>query len=83
MQIYAIDLGFRGFCPHGKPLIEKGKPQICGIDTACPKDYLCHVTNKESKSICCMDPGKPFISIMNHFNQSERKFFSIILSIAS
>uniref|UniRef100_A0AC34RPT1 BPTI/Kunitz inhibitor domain-containing protein n=1 Tax=Panagrolaimus sp. JU765 TaxID=591449 RepID=A0AC34RPT1_9BILA len=49
--------GFRGFCPHGKPLIQQGKIVSCGIDKACPKSFVCHVTKKDTKSVCCPDPA--------------------------
>lgn len=49
--------GFKGFCPHGKPLLKTGKIVTCGIDTACPMSHVCHVTKKETKSVCCPDPA--------------------------
>uniref|UniRef100_A0AC34F1S9 BPTI/Kunitz inhibitor domain-containing protein n=1 Tax=Panagrolaimus sp. ES5 TaxID=591445 RepID=A0AC34F1S9_9BILA len=56
-QCEIICPGFRDFCPHGKPLLNKGKPTLCGIDTACQKGFVCHVTKKETKSVCCPDPA--------------------------
>ncbi|KAK0412611.1 hypothetical protein QR680_006309 [Steinernema hermaphroditum] len=49
--------GYKGYCPHGKPLVQKGKIQTCGISTICPRNYLCHVTRKETRSVCCSDPA--------------------------
>uniref|UniRef100_A0A915AR37 BPTI/Kunitz inhibitor domain-containing protein n=1 Tax=Parascaris univalens TaxID=6257 RepID=A0A915AR37_PARUN len=48
--------GYRGYCPHGKPLIVNGEISGCGIEIPCPKGYVCHVTRKDSKSVCCPDP---------------------------
>uniref|UniRef100_A0A158R5Y4 Kunitz/Bovine pancreatic trypsin inhibitor domain protein n=1 Tax=Syphacia muris TaxID=451379 RepID=A0A158R5Y4_9BILA len=49
--------GYSGYCPHGKPLVTSDKIVPCGIDSVCPKGYVCHVTRKNSKSICCPDPS--------------------------
>uniref|UniRef100_A0A914RRH6 BPTI/Kunitz inhibitor domain-containing protein n=1 Tax=Parascaris equorum TaxID=6256 RepID=A0A914RRH6_PAREQ len=48
---------YRGYCPHGKPLIVNGEISGCGIEIPCPKGYVCHVTRKDSKSVCCPDPS--------------------------
>ena len=50
-------LGYRGFCPHGKPMVSGGKIESCGIDTNCPSGHVCHVSKRDSKSVCCPDPG--------------------------
>uniref|UniRef100_A0A914QR56 BPTI/Kunitz inhibitor domain-containing protein n=1 Tax=Panagrolaimus davidi TaxID=227884 RepID=A0A914QR56_9BILA len=69
--------GFRDFCPHGKPLLNKGKPTMCGIDTACQKGYVCHVTKKETKSVCCPDPAS-FCLLPKEIGpcqRSEKRYF--------
>ncbi|KHN72724.1 Papilin [Toxocara canis] len=48
----------RGYCPHGQPLVANGKVTGCGVETFCPRGYVCHVTRKNSMSVCCPDPGK-------------------------
>lgn len=53
----AVHLGFRGLCPHSKPMLVKGQPQECGVETACPANFVCHINTQQSKSICCPDPG--------------------------
>ncbi|CAI4222553.1 unnamed protein product [Auanema sp. JU1783] len=49
--------GYRGYCPHGKPLVSNQTIVTCGIDRACPNGNVCHVSKKNSKTICCPDPA--------------------------
>ncbi|KAK6046325.1 Kunitz/Bovine pancreatic trypsin inhibitor domain protein [Cooperia oncophora] len=49
--------GYRGYCPHGKPHVVGGVMTKCGIDTFCPLNHVCHVSKRDSISICCPDPG--------------------------
>ncbi|PAV75122.1 hypothetical protein WR25_14816 [Diploscapter pachys] len=48
--------GYRDFCPHGRPLLKNSTFVTCGIDTFCPKGYICHVSNRDAKNVCCPDP---------------------------
>ncbi|EYC41027.1 hypothetical protein Y032_0585g321 [Ancylostoma ceylanicum] len=50
--------GYRGYCPHGKPHIVGGVMTQCGIDTSCPVNHVCHVSRRNSRSICCPDPAQ-------------------------
>ncbi|KHJ87747.1 Kunitz/Bovine pancreatic trypsin inhibitor domain protein [Oesophagostomum dentatum] len=50
--------GYRNYCPHGKPHIVEGKMTQCGIDTSCPSHYVCHVSKRNSRNICCPDPAE-------------------------
>ncbi len=53
-----VVVGFRGYCPHAKPLLLAGQPQECGVETACPNNYVCHINTAISRSVCCFDPGE-------------------------
>ncbi|VDD94598.1 unnamed protein product [Enterobius vermicularis] len=50
---------YRGYCPHGQPLIESNgrEPISCGIDKACPTGFICHMSAEYNVSICCQDPA--------------------------
>uniref|UniRef100_A0A158R566 Kunitz/Bovine pancreatic trypsin inhibitor domain protein n=1 Tax=Syphacia muris TaxID=451379 RepID=A0A158R566_9BILA len=50
---------YRGYCPHGQPLIESNgrEPISCGIDKACPAGFICHMSAEYNVSICCQDPA--------------------------
>ncbi|WKY10317.1 hypothetical protein Q1695_002565 [Nippostrongylus brasiliensis] len=50
--------GFRDYCPHGKPHMVSGLMTECGIDIACPSNHVCHVSKRDSRSICCPDPAQ-------------------------
>uniref|UniRef100_A0A8R1DPX5 BPTI/Kunitz inhibitor domain-containing protein n=1 Tax=Caenorhabditis japonica TaxID=281687 RepID=A0A8R1DPX5_CAEJA len=49
--------GYRGYCPHGKPDVADHRLTTCGIDTGCPRDHVCHVSKRGSKTVCCPDPA--------------------------
>ncbi|CAX65088.2 BPTI/Kunitz inhibitor domain-containing protein [Caenorhabditis elegans] len=49
--------GYRGYCPHGKPDVTDHSLTTCGIDTGCPRDHVCHVSKRGSKTVCCPDPA--------------------------
>jgi hypothetical protein len=48
---------FRNYCPHGAPMLEGGKPSICGIEISCPMDFICHMSSDFNVSVCCQDPA--------------------------
>ncbi|CAI5451580.1 unnamed protein product [Caenorhabditis angaria] len=49
--------GYRDYCPHGKPDVVEHRLTTCGIDTGCPREHVCHVSKRGSKSVCCPDPA--------------------------
>jgi hypothetical protein len=62
-----ITVGFRGLCPHGRPLLLLTVPQVCDVENACPRSYVCNVQSqaRDQSGVCCPDPGFTITKLIN------------------